>query len=206
MTGKPVPAAHFHALYGSNPDPWNYKESPYEIEKYNTTLTMLPRPRFHTTVELGCSIGVLTALLASRTNRLLAIDVDERALAQARLNCGSLPHVSFARMCIPDEWPSGIFDLCVLSEVIYYFSEDGLQSLADYCARCIPRGGVIVLVNWLGETGGPLSGEVAAEFFGALTKSSFTHTRQHRSSAYRIDVLTRSQRRRERSGVHCGPL
>src|SRR6202000_3253872 len=85
------------------------------------TLAALPRPRFRRGFEPGCSIGVFTRLLAGRCDRLLATDILEVPLAAARERTAGLDQVEIQRMTIPDEWPTGTFDLVVLSEIGYYF-------------------------------------------------------------------------------------
>ena len=50
---------YFDALYASDPDPWNFAASPYERAKYALTLNAMPKPRYRSALEVGCSIGVL---------------------------------------------------------------------------------------------------------------------------------------------------
>jgi hypothetical protein len=73
----------FEERYRENPDPWNYHASAYERGKYQVTIDSLSRERFATAFEPACSVGELTAMLASRCNRLLATDVSESALGPA---------------------------------------------------------------------------------------------------------------------------
>ena len=54
----------------------------------------------------------------------------EAALDQARERCADLPHVRFARLVAPGEWPDGTFDLVLFSEVLYYFTPDGIADAA----------------------------------------------------------------------------
>lgn len=62
------------------------------------------------------TIGVLTAMLARRCNRLLACDVAAGAVQAAR-RTRDLPHVLVQRRQIPQQWPTGRFDLIVFSEI-----------------------------------------------------------------------------------------
>ncbi len=116
--------AYFDGLYANDPDPWRFATSDYEREKYAATLAALPARPFATALEVGCSIGVLTKQLATRCDSLLALDVAEAALDQARARC---PDVRFERRAIPDEWPPGAFDLIVFSEVLYYLDAAGIR-------------------------------------------------------------------------------
>jgi trans-aconitate methyltransferase len=106
---------YFDALYTATPDPWNFAASPYERAKYALTLSTMPKPRYRSGFEMGCSVGVLTYLLASRCDSLLAVDVAQAPLVEARRRCADLPGVSFEQMFVPEQWPGGVFDLIVLS-------------------------------------------------------------------------------------------
>jgi 2-polyprenyl-3-methyl-5-hydroxy-6-metoxy-1,4-benzoquinol methylase len=184
------PAAHFERLYQSNPDPWGFNTSPYEQEKYRRTLAALGDRRFGSGLEVGCSIGILTRMLAERCDSLLGVDIVEDPLQAARLRCADQPQVRFERMRVPAEWPDGHFDLIVFSEVLYFLSAADI----DLCAArvrdsLLPRG-VVVLVNWLGETDDPTPGNKAAEHFIGATAEVLAIVQQERHDGYRLDVLT----------------
>src|ERR1700761_6257783 len=97
--------AHFQRLYLTSPDPWGFRTSEYERAKYHRTIESLGVRRFHRGFEVGCSIGVLTRLLAPRCDALLAVDIVEPPLIEARAACADQPWVWFQRMRVPDEWP-----------------------------------------------------------------------------------------------------
>src|SRR5665213_696736 len=71
--------AYFESMYASDPDPWNFATSSYEQRKYAHTVAALPNEHFCNVFEPGCSIGVLTELLAPRCERLLATDINPGA-------------------------------------------------------------------------------------------------------------------------------
>ncbi len=62
--------SYFETLYSQSVDPWDFRTSPYEQRKYAATLDILSRPRYARALEVGCSIGVLTRLLAGRCDRV----------------------------------------------------------------------------------------------------------------------------------------
>jgi trans-aconitate methyltransferase len=181
-----IDAAYFAALYAADPDPWRFATSDYERDKYAATLAALPAKRFTEGLEVGCSIGILTRQLAARCDRLLALDVAEAALEQARANC---PGVTFERRAIPGGWPPGRFDLMVFSEVLYYLDAAGMQDTAARAIAAIQPGGCMLLVHYLGETDYPQTGDEAAEGFIAAT--GLSPALQVRASGYRIDRLDR---------------
>lgn len=184
-----LPPSYFDALYAGNPDPWRFETSDYERGKYAATLAALPRAHYAAALEVGCSIGVLTARLAARCDALLALDVSEAALAQARARCAGLGTVRFAQVRVPGEWPPGSFDLILLSEVVYYLDRPDLEALAARVGAALGPGGDVVLVHWTGETHYPLSGDEAAEAFIRASVGFARVLRQDRTDQYRLDVL-----------------
>ena len=100
-------AAYFEALYAAEQDPWGFATSPYERAKYDHTLAALGGRRFARGLEVGCSIGVLTAALAERCDRLLAVDVAATAVARARERLAAAPGVTVERRSLPEEMPGG---------------------------------------------------------------------------------------------------
>jgi len=184
-----LPPSYFDAAYAADPDPWNFAASPYERDKYAATLDALPRPRYAAALEVGCSIGVLTASLAPRCDALVALDVAEAALDQARARCRHLPGLRFARAQVPGEWPEGRFDLILLSEVVYYLDAGDVAGLAARTRAGLRPGGDVVLVHWTGETHYPLTGDEAADLFIRETRDHLAVDRQIRTGEYRLDVL-----------------
>jgi SAM-dependent methyltransferase len=182
-----LPPGYFDRLYARDPDPWRFATSKYERDKYEATLRALPRPRFERGFEVGCSIGVLTQSLAARCAALLAVDVTDRALEQARTRCAGLPQVAFAQMRVPEEWPDGHFDLILFSEVLYYLSAPAIARTAKRARDCLMPDGAVLLVHYTLPTDYPCSGDAASEAF--ITASGFSPRRQLRAARYRLDLL-----------------
>lgn len=182
--------AHFERLYAASDDPWHFRDSAYEREKYDATMAALPARIFQNGLEAGCSIGELTARLAQRCRCLLGIDIVEAPLRAARARCTGMKHVSFRQMAIPADWPPGQFDLIVLSEVLYFLAADDLRATAARVRASLAARGVVLLVNWLGATGDPGTGDEAAEAFIAATAPELRLTFQQLQTQYRIDLLS----------------
>jgi cyclopropane fatty-acyl-phospholipid synthase-like methyltransferase len=183
---------YFDTLYTADPDPWNFAASPYERAKYTLTLNAMPKPRYRSALEVGCSIGVLTRSLASRCNAVVAIDAARTPLVEARRRCADLPGVRFEQMFVPEQWPDGVFELILLSEVIYYLSRENVGRLASRVTRSLPTGGSVILVHWTGPTDYPLSGDEAAALFIERMGSTCVVERADRYSQFRLDVLSRA--------------
>lgn len=140
-------ADYFEGLYAESPDPWQLAEREYERRKYALTVASLPHAHYARAYEPGCSIGVLTALLAERCDELLASDPVEAPLCRAR-RAVPAEHVRFDVAAVPQDWPAGEFDLIVLSELLYYLSADDRADVLERAATCLSDGGHLVLVHW----------------------------------------------------------
>lgn len=181
---------YFKRIYEQNADPWDYESSPYEAEKYEASLRALPRDIYENAFEIGCSIGVFTAKVARRCRKLISVDQNPSALARARERCRQFPHVQFDVMSLPQEYPSGVFDLTILSEVGYYLEPAELVRLSDRITGQAARLGHLLLVHWLPCLADfPLRGDDVHESF--LNRSEWRSLLGIRTELYRIDVLER---------------
>lgn len=190
-----LPASYFEELYGRDPDPWGFERWDYERDKYAATLAALPRERYGSALEVGCSIGVLTLALSARCDRLLSLDAAEAPLAAARARLDGRPGVTLRRARVPEEWPAEAadgFDLIVLSEVLYYFSRDDLADVAARAVASLRPGGDAVLVHWLPEAPYPLGGDEAVEGFLDAAGAALRPVLARREPLYRLDVLRRA--------------
>ena len=191
-----LPAEYFDRVYRANPDPWNFAASPYEAAKYTATLAALPAPRYGRALEIGCSIGVLTAQLAARCDALLALDVADAALVQARERCVDLPNVRFERRAVPAEFPTAEppWDLVLVSEVGYYLNLDDLCRLRERITSSLRPGGDLLLVHWTPFVPDyPLTGDQVHDAFleRAGADGELRHLRGARETQYRLDLFRR---------------
>jgi cyclopropane fatty-acyl-phospholipid synthase-like methyltransferase len=182
--------AYFEALYAKNADPWRFSTSDYERRKYAATDAALNGHNIRTALEVGCSIGIFTRQLARRCN-VLAVDVAEQALVQARRNCEGLKQVRFERMQIPEEWPAEEFDLIVLSEVLYYLSPYDIRRTAARSLASLSPTGLILLVHWTGPTNYPCQGDEAVDYYLAACNTELSPLLQRHETEYRLDLLMR---------------
>lgn len=183
-----LPASYFEDRYQQDIDPWGFRTSAYEWEKYDNTLSALTRPLYRRVLEVGCSIGVLTARLAQRSGKLLAIDASLTALEAARRDAPS--NVTFEECVLPQNFPDGPFDLIVLSEVLYYFSKPDLLSVAEKCCSALDPDGEMILCHWLGETDYPLTGAAASDAFAEAVFRRAPARRILRDEIYRLERLS----------------
>jgi SAM-dependent methyltransferase len=183
-----VPAQYFVDLYRRERDPWHFETSEYERKKYRATLHALLSERYNNSLEIGCSIGVFTSMLAERTRAVLAIDVSPEALERARRNCAQHAHVRFERRTMPYDYPGGVFDLTTVCEVGFYLDAHDLGILRNNVIEHSAPGAHIVLVHWTPPVHGHASTtEEVHETFRQAPQLRWLHGFSHRT--YRLDVL-----------------
>ena len=179
---------YFDRIYRDTEDPWQFESSPYERDKYAATLAALPAERFRSGFEIGCSVGVLTELLAEVCEALLAVDIAPGPLVTARKRLAGKDHVRFRQMTLPGDFPAERFDLIVLSEVGYYWSPADLETAIAAIERALLPGGALVLVHYTPYVPDyPLTGDEVHEAFSQRLNNCF-RIRAERTDRYRMDV------------------
>jgi trans-aconitate methyltransferase len=88
---------YFDQLYATSADPWGFATRWYEACKYALSLALMPAERYRDAFEPGCSVGVLTELLAPRCDRVLSCDGAGAAVREAAARTAQLPNVRVAR-------------------------------------------------------------------------------------------------------------
>lgn len=176
----------FERLYRESPDPWAYRTSEYERDKYAATLAALPKRSRGLCLELGCSIGVFTAQLAARCQHVVAIDFSLGALRLAREHLRGIPNVDLLRASFPEETPPGSWDLIVCSEILYYLQPPALQEAIGWIQAQLARGTSVLAVSWRGEgRQEPLRGD---EVHDRLARElARWHALDARQAGYRLD-------------------
>ncbi len=183
-----VDEAYFRAMYERSPDPWSFAERWYDQRKYAMTMAALRSRRYRAGFEPGCSIGLLSESLAARCDTLLCTDLVPAAVAQARTRLAPQRHVTVAQRALPS-WPSGAFDLIVLSEVLYYLADGDLATVLARATGSLLPGGDLVAVHWRHpvaehhRTGDDVH-DMVAETAGLGLVASY------RDADFRLDVLT----------------
>lgn len=175
-----VDDGYFAKMYAGDPDPWGFDSRWYERRKYGLTLAALPRERYARAFEAGCANGALTERLVARCDEVVAIELMPEVAARARAR---VPAATVLTGALPDAWPDGVFDLIVLSEVLYYLRPDGF---AEALRRVDASPGAhVVAVHWRGTTDYPLTGD---QVHAALEKH-WPRIVSYREEAFALDVF-----------------
>ncbi|AZO71439.1 MULTISPECIES: trifunctional glycosyltransferase/class I SAM-dependent methyltransferase/polysaccharide deacetylase [unclassified Mesorhizobium] len=147
---RPAADAHdndrtsFWNRYFATEDPWNYG-SPYEQEKYERQLEILPAGPIGRALELACAEGHFTRRLAPRVGHLTATDISAIAIGRARARCSDQPNVEFGVLDFAADTLPGEMDLIVCSEVLYYLDDLAeLRRVAKKVVEALAPGGSFI--------------------------------------------------------------
>jgi Methyltransferase domain len=186
-----LPSEYFDALYEGNDDPWSFRTRWYESRKRRLTLAALPAERYERTFEPGCSIGILTKALATRSELVVAMDVSATALQHAAHLAPR--NVELCQGAVPACWPAGQFDLVVLSEVGYYLDQADCAVLADRAADSTRD---LVAVHWRHPVADyPMCGDDVHELLGSAARSrGLIPLVSHVESDFRLEVWSSDSR------------
>ncbi len=176
----------FDRLYRASPDPWGYLTRDYERVKYAATLAALPTLSPGLCLEVGCSIGVFTGLLAARCEHVVAIDFSLGALQLASRRLRGVPNVDLLRASFPEETPPGSWDLTVCSEILYYLHPPALEEAVAWIETQLTCGASVLAVSWRGRgRDEPTTGD---EVHDRLARQlAAWHSLDARQDGYRLD-------------------
>jgi SAM-dependent methyltransferase len=186
-----LPPEYFDDLYGHQPDPWGFRDRWYEKRKRRLTMVALPDEHYTSVFEPGCSIGLLSAELARRSNHVLAMDISPAALRQAAEEVPA--NVELVRGRVPSDWPDRTFDLVVLSEVGYYLDPRDCQQLAELAVTSARD---LVAVHWRHPVGDyPLRGDEVHEYLAQCASAhGLASVLTHLEVDVRLEVWSRDHR------------
>jgi SAM-dependent methyltransferase len=181
---------YFDAMYATAPDPWSLRTRWYEARKYAISAAMLPRRRYRDAFEPGCSVGVLTGMLAPRCDRLRSCDMAPAAVKAAARHTARFPNVTVEQRVIPRDWPPGRFDLIVLSEILYYFAGGDLDHILDLAVAALRPAGTLLAVHWRHPVAGyPRDGDEVHTALAA--RAGLARLADHAEPDFRAQVYLR---------------
>ncbi|MEV7692291.1 bifunctional PIG-L family deacetylase/class I SAM-dependent methyltransferase [Microbacterium sp. NPDC089189] len=185
----PTPG-EFDAFHARHDDPWGLESRWYEERKRALLLAALPRRSFARVLELGCAGGATTRALAPRASTVVAVDASAVALERARAR-GVPEGTVYERRELPEDWPTGAFDLFVLSELGYYWTPDRLAAAFDRIDGTATDDAVLVLCHWRGAiSDAPSTGDDVHR--AAAARPGWRMLARHIEEDFLLDVLVRA--------------
>ena len=173
------------------PDPWGYETHWYEKRRRALIAALLPGEKLGQVLEIGCSTGLITQMLAARARHVLAIDVSPKAVSLARERLQGLAHVEIVQADITQDWPARSFDQILLCDVAYYLDAGQLSQLARNIRIQASADCVLLLAHWRHPfaqviTSAPAAHDLLAEVTG------FARLAGYQDHDLLIDVLSAS--------------
>jgi len=117
--------AELDDFYALREDRWDYARD-LEQRRMDAEVALVDQVaqgrRFSSVLELGCAEGMYTERLATRSERLVSVDISAIAVDRARRRLAASPHVGFECWDVRD-WPtdrSGAYDLVSALHVLEY--------------------------------------------------------------------------------------
>ncbi|MGY3146283.1 putative TPR repeat methyltransferase [Bradyrhizobium sp. USDA 3397] len=152
-------------------DPWRLDSNPFEQKRYAKMLQMsLSKESIRNALEVGCAAGTFTERLAPHCQRLLVIDVMRQAINRARERTRKKAHITWIVADIERFWTAELFDLIVVTEVLYYLGDiAGLRAAIRNLIDMLAPDGYLVFGSAHDETcrrwGHPAGAETAIDIF-----------------------------------------
>jgi SAM-dependent methyltransferase len=181
----------FEKLYAADSDPWDYTSRPYEQKKYRDTLDVVLAHCRGTAsaLEVGCSIGVFTKMMAPSFDEILAIDLSSEALRLAAKNLADAGNVEVQRVdFLTLDTEARTFDVIFFAEVLYYLSADQAPDVCRALNGLLSERGVFVVVHPVVPEAGPLPWDGV---FGDAFETRASVTIEDVERPYVISIYTR---------------
>ena len=182
---------HFLGMYDAKDDPWDLATKWHDQRKYAVTMASLPRAHYRSAYEPGCSVGLLTRMLAPRCDDLLAVDCVDAAVEQTRAAVREFPQVRVERAMVPQELPDEKFDLIVIGDLLYYLSGPDLAAFLSGLVERLEPGGDLVSVHFRDRAGGNYDGFNVHSSLDRL--DGLTRVIHHEDEWFLLDVHRREE-------------
>ncbi|SFO41107.1 Nodulation protein S (NodS) [Pseudonocardia ammonioxydans] len=191
------------SLFSSGIDPYDLATNSYEQQKYADIIRVLGDRHVTRGLEVGCAEGLFTESLAALCEELVAVDISEIAVARAQNRLREQTGIRIERRTLPLDYPEGVFDLIVCSDVLYLWQRPTLEIGLRKIVSSLRPGGRLLLQHYRGHFGAPFTGDevhdlaIAVRVDGATLRAVHTERGNspdpddHRSEGYRIDLLER---------------
>ncbi len=139
----------FEHKYRKHGDYFGYRDNPYELDKYRRTFELMKqwRPASDSALEIGCSVGVFTAMIAPEFRTVTAVDIANEALSIARTQVGAAGDVSYVQGDLLSLDLKRTFDVIFCAEVLMYVREADAPAACAVLDRHLAPGGLIVEVT-----------------------------------------------------------
>jgi cyclopropane fatty-acyl-phospholipid synthase-like methyltransferase len=180
-------------LYLEHADPWEYFSSSYERQKYERTLACVLKWRGarENVLELACSIGAFSGMLADHFDNVTAIDLSREALRRAIDNNRGKKNIRFVQGDLRSFELCRRYDVIVCAEVLYYVMEKDARSVCRRLDEHLAPHGTIFVTYGIPSGNEDSYCDNWEQVLGARFKRVFKEGVQDAARPYQITVFTR---------------
>ncbi len=142
---------YFERIYSEKNDPWDYLRTVQQA-RYQTAIRYIDdacqQEKIATALEIGCSEGMFTRLLAERCNKLLALDISIIALERAKAKCEKFTNIDFQEWDLSRDVLTETFDLVTIMDVLeYFYRPSSLRNVRDKIVSFVKPGGYLLVTT-----------------------------------------------------------
>lgn len=139
----------FEHKYRKHGDYFGYQTKPYEKLKYERTLELMKewRTGSDSALEVGCSVGVFTAMIVPEFKHITAVDIASEALALTEKQTGGATNVAYVQSDLLSLKPDRTFDVILCAEMLMYIREKDGAEACRVLDGCLAPGGIIIEVT-----------------------------------------------------------
>ncbi len=145
-------------IFSRRSDPFHYKDSAYERERFDRMEALLAGRSFSKCLEIGCAEGAFTRRLLPYCGKIVAMDISRRALERASREVAS-EKVEWVRANARHWRDENAFDLIVAGDFMYYLGDPRKgpafsKALDEFNARLaagLRPGGLLLMANGYGN-------------------------------------------------------
>lgn len=188
-------------MYLERRDPWNYYSSSYERQKYERTLACVLewRRARESALELACSVGAFSGMLAAHFDQVTAIDLSQEALRTAIEHNRGKKNLRFVQDDIRFFELGYQYDVIICAEVLmtpftrgglgdYYLKEEHSQRLCHKLDEHLGAHGTIFVVSGIS---GNKDLHKCNDVLGAYFQQVFQEIVEDPARPYQIVVFSR---------------
>ncbi len=139
----------FEHKYRKHGDYFGYQTKPYEKLKYERTLELMKlwRTGSDSALEVGCSVGVFTAMIVPEFRHITAVDIAGEALELTRKQVQHAKNVAYVQSDLLSLKPDQTFDVVFCAEMLMYIRETDGAETCSVLDSCLKPGGIIIEVT-----------------------------------------------------------
>ncbi len=149
LTGSGNRRYELERLYLDHADPWDYNSSEYENRKYRATLEIVVEHCVNRrrALEVGCSVGVFTRLLAPHFEHVTSLDVSAEAVRIASSHPDRPANAIFRQDDVRHMATGDKYDVILFGEMLNYLRNEDFGVVCEKIDESLATDGVVVMVT-----------------------------------------------------------